>query len=202
MAEYNGWLERVRPLAVYIIAVGALAALGFAVRMTPGSGDVLDVAYVVVSVAAPVAIAVRGRAISGNVMWGTLAPHRAVLLGIAGGLAGAALAQGLATVLHAPAVPWTLIKPPRPDERWIVLALVAPNAIAAAIVFQSWLQTKLTAPLGVWGAAAATLAIFAISDRSASGAAYALAPLALRAGNGSLIACVCAYLTQGIVANL
>lgn len=196
------WLERVRPLAVYLIAVGFLAAVGFAFRTGPAARDVIDAAYVVVSLAAPAAIALRGRSISGGVMWGRLAPVQAVLLGIAAGLAGAALAFALAAMLHTAAVPWTLIKPPRPDQRWIVAVLLLPNAVAAAVIFQGWLQTKLGGPLGVWAAAAATLAIFAVGDRSAVGVAYALAPIALRATNGSLVACVCAYLTQGIAANL
>jgi membrane protease YdiL (CAAX protease family) len=202
MAEYSVWLERVRPLGIYLIVLLGTAALGLALRAWPAAGRAGDVAFVVVSMVAPVAIALRGGTNARSVMLGTLTPLRAVLLGIAAGLAGAALAVALAVALHTAAVPWSPIRPPHPDARWIALALVLPNAAAAAVVFQGWLQTKLSVPFGVWGAAAATLAIFVIGDRSAIGVAYALAPVTLRATNGSLLACVCAYLTQGIVANL
>lgn len=202
MADYNVWLERVRPLGVYLIVTLAIAALGVVVRARPAAGDVIDIVSVVVAFAAPVAIVVRGRTFARSVILGTQAPLSAVVLGIAGGLAGSALAAAAAALAHGGVVPWAVLRPPRPEEHWVVLALALPNALAATVVFQGWLQTKLLPQIGVWGAAAAALAIYAFGDRNAVAVAYALAPVALRATNGSLLACACAYLTASLVANL
>ena len=191
-AAYHAWLERVRPLSVYLIAV--IAAVAFA-RAVPASAPWIVIGM---SIVAPIVVLVRSRATGSEILLGTAGSRGALIAAAVAVVAAAALALGA----HGALPTWSLFQLPPPVPRTLALALVLPNAIAAAFVFQAWLQTRIALVAGRWVAVFATAAIYAVADRSPFVFLVAIAPAVARAENGSLAACVCAYVVLGLVATL
>jgi len=194
--EYHAWLERVRPLSVYVVAVVVALVLA---RAFPASAAAL---VVTASIVAAAVVAVRAAGVATTVMLGTGGPRAASVAAVVAALGAAALALGAVQIGHGPFPIWSLFQVPAPVPRPIGLALVVPNAIAAALVFQAWLQTRIALVTGRWPAAAATVAIYALADRSPVGLLVAIAPAVARAESGSLAACIGAYVLLGLIATL
>lgn len=195
-APYHGWLERVRPLSVYLIGVVVAVVLA---RTVPASA-----AWIVIgmSVLAPIVVLVRSRATGAEIFLGT-AGMRGALIAVAFAIVAAGtLALGARGLSHGAFPTWSLFQPPPPAPRTLALVLVLPNAIAAAVVFQAWLQTRIALVAGRWVAVFATAAIYAVADRAPFAFLVAIAPAVARAENGSLVACICAYVVLGLVATL
>ncbi len=186
-AAYHGWLERVRPLTVELIAV--VVAL-VASRAAPAFADWTIVA---VAWAATLTIAVRAVRARAPVLG---APATALF---AFGMA-IVLAIGALQLAHRPFGVWSLFQVPPPVPRAIAFALVIPNAVAAALVFTAWLQTRIALAAGRWLAAAACAVVYAVADRDPLALLVAIAPAVTRAEGGSLGACVLAYSVLGAVA--
>lgn len=195
-AAYHAWLERVRPLSVYLIAV--IAAVAFA-RAVPASAPWIVIGM---SIVAPIVVLVRSRATGSEILLGTAGSRGALIAAAVAVVAAAALALGAHGLAHGALPTWSLFQLPPPVPRTLALALVLPNAIAAAFVFQAWLQTRIALVAGRWVAVFATAAIYAVADRSPFVFLVAIAPAVARAENGSLAACVCAYVVLGLVATL
>ena len=185
--EYHAWLERVRPLTVYVIAVLV------AIVLVRAGGAFAVPGVVAVSVGAPAVVLLRGGRVAVPVLLGRAGVRDALLACAVALIASAVLAIVALGLSRAAIVVWSLFPAPPPAARTVVLALVVPNALAAAVVFQGWLQTRLALVVGPWAGALATLAMFAVADRSPIGIFAAAAPVALRATNGSLVASACAY---------
>jgi len=186
-AAYHGWLERVRPLTVEVIAVVVALVLAHAV---PAGAD-----WIIAAVAwlATIAIAVRAARAPENLL-GTI-PAALFAVGMAVVLAIAAL-----QLAHRPAAVWSLFQVPPPVPRAIAFALVIPNAVAAALIFQAWLQTRVALGGGRWLAAGVCAVVYAVADRDPFALLIAIAPAVTRAENGSLVACIGAYVLLGAVA--
>jgi len=195
-AEYHAWLERVRPLSVYVVAVVVALVLA---RSVPAYADAL---VVTASIVAAAVAAVRAIGAATTVMLGTGGPRGALAAAVVAALGAAALAFGAAELGHGRFPTWSLFQVPAPVPRSIGFALVVPNAIAAALVFQAWLQTRIALVTGRWPAAVATVAIYALADRSPVGLLIAIAPAVARAESGSLAACIGAYVLLGLVGTL
>jgi hypothetical protein len=193
-AAYHGWLERGRPLSIYVAAVVIAVVL---TRALPADAAW---AIVAVSIIAPIVVLVRSRQTGAEIFLGTAGPRGALIASAVAVLAAATLALGAIQLSHGRFPTWSLFQVPPPVPRTIALALVVPNAIAAAIVFQAWLQTRISLVVGRWGAAVATVVVYAVADRNPLALFIAIAPVIARAENGSLVACICAYVVLGAIA--
>jgi hypothetical protein len=195
-AEYHGWLERVRPLSVYLVAVVAAVVLA---RAEPAFAVWVIVGM---SIVAPVVVFVRSRATGSAIFLGTAGTRGALIAAAVAVVAAGTLALGARGLSHGTFPTWSLFQLPPPVPRPLALALVLPNAIAAAFVFQAWLQTRIALIAGRWVAVFATAAIYAVADRTPFAFLIAVAPAVARAENGSLVACICAYVVLEFVATL
>ncbi len=193
-ATYHGWLERVRPLSIYVAGVVVAVVLA---RALPADAAW---AIVAVSIIAPVVVLVRSRAAGAEIFLGNTGTRGALIASAVAVLAAATLALGAIQLAHGRFPTWSLFQVPPPVPRTVALALIVPNAIAAAIVFQAWLQTRIALVVGRWGAAVATVAIYALADRNPLALLIAIAPVIARAESGSLAACICAYIVLGAIA--
>jgi membrane protease YdiL (CAAX protease family) len=186
----------VRPLSIYIVAVVTAVVLA---RTLPAFAVWPVVAA---SIIAPVVVLVRSRDTGTPILLGTAGVRGALVAALVAIVTAAALTFGALELSHGRLTTWSLFQVPPLTPRTLTLALVLPNAIAAAIVFQAWLQTRIALVAGRWGAVFATALIYALADRSPFAFLVAFAPAVARAENGSLPACICAYVVLGIVAAL
>ena len=193
-AAYNGWLERVRPLTVELIAVVVVLV---SVRALPAAGDG---AVVAVAAAATILIAVRCGGAPLTAVIGDAGARTAVAAAIFASATALVLAIGALQLQHRPFAVWSLFAVPPPVPRAVAFALVIPNAVAAALVFQAWLQTRVALVANRWIAAAACVAVYAVADRDPFAVLVAIAPAIARAESGAFVACVCAYAVLGFIA--
>lgn len=195
-AAYHAWLERVRPLTVEVIAVATALVLA---HVLPAAGDWSIVA---VSVVAAAVVVVRSARADPAAVCGTAGVRGVLAASVVAAASTIVLALGARQLAHAPLGVWSLFQVPPPVPRTVALALVVPNALAAALVFNAWLQTRVALVAGRWVAAAACVAVYAAADRNLFAALVAIAPAVARAESGSLAACVCAYAVLGLFAVL